>query len=87
MKAKIGDTLKFKKVKWTIVKIVQYNHCGDCLYKYRVSHKHFGVWLSNTKLSYPCFDWRWEILKKKLKEDKNFHYTSILWSGVGRTGL
>lgn len=75
---KIGDTIKFKKVKWTITaKKVSFPALVPFC-EYRVHRKYFRFWLSNTKKTYCIFPRRWEKLKEKLKEDKNFYPNQLL---------
>jgi hypothetical protein len=76
---KIGDKLKFKKFDWVLTRKI--NHIsGVTEWKYRVYRKYFRLGrlylipLSNTKLDYTIFDWRWNFLKKKLKENPSHHY-------------
>lgn len=81
---KIGDTLKFKKLKWTIVSSYVYFPSGKIIYRYRVYRKFFGCWLSCTKQKYEIGEKRWNFLKQQLKLDKNYHYNMHLWSGAER---
>jgi len=82
---KVGDTLQFKKFKWTIVRKETSRWTGETYYYYRVYRKYswFGH-LSNTKSSYFIRPWRWNFLKQQLKNNKNYHYNMSLWSNVKR---
>lgn len=82
---KIGDTLKFKKFKWTIVDKYKDFPSGVICYKYRVHRKYFKlVHLTNTKCNYHIQSWRWNFLKEQLEKDKNYHYNMSLWSNYPR---
>ena len=74
---KIGDSLKFKKVKWVLVKR-RVSFAGVEYWNYKVYHKYSIMWLNNTDCTYTIFRHRWERLKRELKKDKNFHYTQAL---------
>ena len=76
--------LCFKKFYWEITEVKKIN--GNIWYKYRLYRRYFKnlVALSYTTQSYDISKNRWDYLKKKLKENKNFHYNQELWSGYKR---
>lgn len=90
MKAKVGDSLNFKKFRWTITEVCRSYPYGVEFYKYRVHRKYFEfadkywVPLSNTKCTYTVLPWRWHFLERQLKKDSNYHYNMSLWSNAPR---
>ena len=82
---KIGDKLRFKKFNWVITKLIKHPS-GVVEYRYRVYRKYFGalIPLTNTKCNYFIYAWRWEFLKERLKENKNYNYNMSLWSNAPR---
>jgi hypothetical protein len=75
------EEIRFKKVKWVLTeKKLSFPACVE-FWKYKVYRKYGFFWLNNTKCEYVIFPYRWKILKKKLKENKNFHYTQLVGLG------
>lgn len=81
---KVGDTIKFKKFKWVIVK-VRISPAGVLYAMYRVYRKYYGVYVTNTHCNYSIFPSRWNFLKSKLKQNPDYHYTMSLWSNAKRS--
>jgi len=74
----IGDCLKFKKVKWVLVKKNVSCPARVESWKYKVYHKYSFVWLNNTNCTYVILPHRWKRLKKELEKNKDFHYTQAI---------
>jgi hypothetical protein len=83
----VGDKLEFKKFYWEISSKKRNPRCpSEYEYKYRVIRKYFNglLKLKYSKCTYPITKSRWEFLKKKLKENPDYHYTMSLWSNQNR---
>jgi len=82
---KIGDKLKFKKFNWVITE-KKIHPSGAIEYRYRVYRKYLKglIPLTNTKCDYFIQEWRWNFLKKMLKENPDYHYNMSLWSNHPR---
>lgn len=87
---RIGDELRFKKFKWVVCKSRTSYPFGHRQYFYRVYRRYKlkkyrrPVYATNTSAMYPIFDWRWNFLRRKLKKNPDYHYTTSLWSGNKR---
>jgi len=82
---KIGDKLRFKKFNWVITE-KKIHHSGVVEYRYRVYRKYLKglIPLTNTKCHYSIQEWRWNFLKKMLKENPDYNYNMSLWSNHPR---
>ena len=75
---KVGDSIQFKRLKWTLTEKVV-SPCGVVSWKYRVTRRYYGAWLSYSKCTYTIFPHRWNHLKQELEKDPNVHYTQLGW--------
>lgn len=76
---KVGDELKFKKIKWVLTERKVYQQTGVVWWKYKVYRKYGFIWLNNTDCTYFIFPHRWLNLKSRLEKDKSFYYTQLKW--------
>jgi len=74
----VGDSIKFKKIKWTITDIKISFPAMVAFYKYEVHRKYFGVWLRNTDLEYCIFPSRWKKYKKITSKNKDFYPSQLI---------
>jgi len=76
---KVGDCLKFKRVKWVLTEkkfsfpaMVEY-------WQYRSYRKYFGIWLKYTNQTYCIFPRRWKELEKYVRENGNFYPSQLYY--------
>lgn len=83
---KVGDKLKFKRFNWVITSVERNHFSRRQEARYRVQRKYFKniISLYYTKQDYPIMSWRWNFIKKQLKENPNYHYNMHLWSNQKR---